>query len=236
MNVLLTGAGLSGAPPAVTLLQDLVEYWKLDEASGNRAGYNGNTAVDNGAIGSAAGLFGTAASFTGSTSQWFDCGDIFNDFSGDRWIHCWANSASLAAINTLVSKWGTTGERQYNLDLSTTPRARIRCSIDGTANVVDLSGSQVISSATWYMVDAVYYAQTDDWAIITNASTRSTDTTVGGQLFVGTNHLLIGLQSAAAPGSNPMNGMMQGVGLWNKAPSQLELDYLFNTGAGRHPV
>lgn len=62
---------MPSATPGTWNLAGLVEYWKLDEVSGNRAGArNGRTLTDNNTVGSAAGVaYPLAADFESSNSE-----------------------------------------------------------------------------------------------------------------------------------------------------------------------
>jgi hypothetical protein len=65
-----SASNTANGTPVSSLMTNLVHYWKLDEASGNRAAtVGGITLTDTNTVGSAAGLSGTAADFESSNSE-----------------------------------------------------------------------------------------------------------------------------------------------------------------------
>ncbi len=228
---------LLGPRPAQSLHRALYEHWEMTEASGNRAGKKGRTLTDNGPVGSAAGLsnIGLAASFTGVTTEYLSGGDIAKFYSGDWTLNAWAKATTFAAARTVAGAWQQTGnKRQYLLDETVTPRARIRMTADGSTNTVDMSDSVhgALAVATWYMLTAMYDASSDYMLLVVNGQRRSVniDKVIGGVMFTADADFRVGLQANA---SGPMLGLIGPVSIWQRKLTQRELLHLFNENRGR---
>lgn len=99
-----------------TLLDDLVSWWTLNEASGNRADSHGsNTLVDNDTVTSATGKVDTAAEFVIANTEWLAAPDSPHGLQGgarDFTVACWLKPTDLAgvlqyAVGTAGSVTGT---------------------------------------------------------------------------------------------------------------------------------
>lgn len=220
----------------MALADNLVSYWKLDEASGNAIdSYGSNTLTDHNAVGSATGKINTARDFEETSSQYLSItsnatlqmGDI--DFT----IAFWVKFESLGAYRMLLSKWSDSPDsREYMVyyDVSRTCVTAI-ISADGAA-LTFVDSNVAISTATWYFVVAGYDATGDALNININAGTTQSAAHSGGA-FVGTNAFMLGAYSSGGVPALFHDGLIDEPMIWKRALSGAEIANLYNSGNGQ---
>lgn len=228
----------SPSPSPSTLLDDLVEWWDLDEVSGNRAGSHGAlTLTDNNTVTSAAGVagVGTAAQFTRANSEYLDrasdanmqVGDI--DFEFSAWVYL--DTKTGGSFNYILSKRNAPTVREYFLDyVISTDRFRFGVSADGTNNVsVSAATFGTASTGTWYFITCYHDAATNVIGIAINNGTPDTAAHSTG-VIVGAGDFTIG-----AGDNTPTifwDGRIAKVGFWKRLLTASERTELYNAGAG----
>jgi len=235
----------TGGAAGLGLKTNLVAWWELDEASGNRADShtNGLTLTDNNAVTSASGVggVGTAAEFAVASNQFLsradnallDMGDI--DFTFALWIY-----RGVAAVCGILTKNDLylSNSREYEIDYWNVPdRIQFSVSPDGTPGALVTVNADALGSpslSTWYFVVAQHDSVNNLISIQINNGTRNTVSHSGG-VYAGTSALNIG----AHVGGNYMNGRIAKVGIWKSAAGNggvltaAQLTSLYNAGAGR---
>lgn len=161
----------------------LVEHWNLDEASGTRAGVNGNTLTDNNTVTQAAGKMGNAAQFTAVNTEYLSVADNAALSTGDVdfWMGCWVYFDSTGAYLDLISK-DTSGQRELGLffDLVATQLAFVVFP-DGVNGIqVNASTLGTPSLTTWYFVLAWHDSVNNTINIkVNNGATDATSHSTG---------------------------------------------------------
>src|SRR5690606_38146388 len=118
----------------MALTDDLISYWKLDEASGNAVDAHGsNTLTEtSGTIDAATGKINGGRDFEAIDTEYFTCADNAGLSAGDVdfTIAGWVNLES-SAFGAIASKHnGTTAAgSEWTLVHQTTPAARFRFSV-----------------------------------------------------------------------------------------------------------
>lgn len=229
----------------MALTDNLVAYWKLDEASGSRADSVGSaTLTDNNAVSSAAGnLSALSASFLNTSSQFLSTtnADVIAVIKGSAsWtINMWINPTNVSGNGT--SPCGTFD----NVFSGLLPGRRCpEAGVDGlnvdnvfwqfwndgttrfTAEVTGTNGRTI--AGQWSMISCQFDSSTSKLRSRTNA-TASADVTVSGT-FSPNAYLKIGQRGDG--GGTFWKGQIGHVGLWSRALSVAELDSLYNSGAG----
>lgn len=209
---------------------NIVEWWNLDELSGNRAGsINGLTLTDQNSVGNAAGANSSvAARYVSASSQnllrtneaALQLGDI--DFSFVGWIYIEAYS-----YISIVNKWGDGGESEYLLYYDPVSTV-FRLLLNAGAGNLPASTFGAPAFDTWNMVYADYDAANDLMRISVNGGAFNTGSLAGGAP-VTTCPFSIGKVDT----SNFPNGRVQRVGFWKRKLTDAEISYLYNSGNGR---
>lgn len=227
----MKGAHAPSAPS--TLLNDLVAFWRLDEASGTRNDSAGaNHLTDNNTVTQAVGKVGNAAQFTAANSEYLSrvdnaalsMGDI--DFTIAAWVYVDARDAD----RTIVAKRNTTADLriEYLLRANSVNQFEFYISDDGGANfnVVQTATGTVVVGA-WHFLVAWHEAAANTIKIqLDNATPISAATTLSP---VDTTHpLTIG----GFAGGQFWDGRGDATGIWKRALTADERTELWNGGAG----
>lgn len=206
----------------MALTDQLVAYWKLEEASGPRADSAGaNTLTDVNTVTQAAGKIGNAGQFTAANTEYLSRADnaalsmgVGVHFTFAAWVY----PDTLGAM-AILSKFGS----EYLLDTQAgVPRLFVSSG---------LSYSSALIVSTWNLVIAWYDGaergiQVDDGVPVTQVF--STDATDGAAEF------RIG-HRVDTPASDYWNGRIDEVGIWKRAITVQERADLWNGGAGFNP-
>jgi len=227
------------------LLNNLIAYWKMDEASGNALDAHTNalhlTAAN--APGSAAGKIETARTFNG-TNQYIELADnaLLSTGDVDFTFSAWVYLATVTANMTLLSKYNTSGnQREYLLfyndgDHAPNNRMSFIISSNGTAtSTVDATDFGAISVNTWYHVIAWHDAGNNQIGISVN-NTATTAAYSSGVFDSTAAFILGGLNTGG--GIYRLSGRLDEIAMWKSAAGGggvLTADQrtaLWNSGAG----
>jgi hypothetical protein len=219
----------------MAVIDNLISYWSLEEASGTRNdAHSTNHLTDNNTVTSGTGKVGTAASFaaasleslTRATNASLDTGNI--DFTFATWV----NAASLTGFPAILCKDGIGANREYILLYDgTLSRFKFQVSSDGASFdgtvVADTFGAA--STSTWYFVAAWHDSVNNQLGIAVNGGTADATAHSTG-VMVGPEQFSIGSQNNA---SLFWNGLIDEVGFWKRVLTSDERTWLYNGGAGR---
>jgi len=221
------------------LRNNLMAFWSLEEASGNRADAHGsNTLADNNTVTSNTGKVGTAAQFTATNSEYLSIadnaalsmGDI--DFTIAGWVYL-----DTKANEVIAAKYRTnTNNREYLLYYALSDGATNRFiflvspnGVGTTAVVANNFGEP--STGTWYFVVAWHDATANTINIqINNGTANSTAHSTG--VFDGTDDFKIGALHTTSP-IYFWNGRIDQLGIWKRVLTATEKAWLYNSGNGR---
>lgn len=212
-------AGGSGNP----LTNSIYAYWKMDEASGNRADSTGrgNTLVDNNTVTSGTGRVGNGAQFTAANSEWLSVNDNPDVSLGDEdWTFAfWFKQDTLSNYQTAAGK--------DNAFLTYADVSGLMVYRSATEVNDEIA---VINSGEWYFVVLWWVAATDTkgWAV--NAGTAGTSSGVAAPTD-GTGQFTIGRFPDNA--FFYFNGIIDEVGLWKRVLTSDERTELYNSGSGK---
>lgn len=215
----------------MSLLTNLVSYYRLDESSGDALDARGtNTLADHGSCGTAAGKAGTARSFDGST-QYLAHADNADLSTGDVdfTIACWFKTATTVR-GCLVGKDvdSPANSRDYTLDVFT---AAPRFYINGGTTGGALVAAPSVSTGTWYHVVAWHDSVNDELGICLNAGTPTTAATGGVAPQDSAAEFRIGARAYSGV-EDFFTGSIDEVGFWKRVLTPSERASLYNGGAG----
>jgi hypothetical protein len=217
------------------LTTSLVSYWKLDEASGNAVDVHGsNNLTDTNTVGAGTGKINGARDFELDSSEYFTIADNAALSGSDRDIAmtAWVNMETKAAAMRIVSKYGSSGSREYALLYnSVSDRFEFQVSSNGTGSTANVSANNLgsPSTGTWYYVIAWHDATNDLIGIQVNNGTANTTAATGG-IFDSTTPFGIG--AVASSGGSPFDGLIDEVGFWDRLLTADEKTSLYNSGNG----
>ena len=229
--------GLVQVPLSAAVIDNLVAYWSLDEASGNAIdAATGNDLTETvGTIASTTGRVSTARDFEATETEYFAIADNADLSTGDIdfTIAAWVQLESKPATEMdIVSKFETSGnQREYRMRyFNTTDRLTWTVDSNG-ATPVTVSWGSAPSTATWYFVVAWHDSVNNVIGISVNDGTPVTSAHTVGVLN-GTSPFHIGALGRAAA-TFYWDGLIDEVGLWKKVLTAAEITWLYNAGNGR---
>lgn len=210
---------------------NLISWWKLDEASGNAIDAHGaNDLTDTNTVGAAAGKVNGARDFESGSIEYFTIADNTDLSTGDiDFTICgWVNSES-GGQQGVVGKWDPVGtNREYLFIHDTAPeKLEFWVSNNGTT-VTTVEWSSSASLATWYFVVCWHDATSNTINIqVDNGTVVSQAHTTG--VFNGTAPFRIGNISGV---DLAFDGLIDEVGFWKRVLTAGERTTLYNAGAG----
>lgn len=215
---LLVPAPVSGQ----TLLDDLVAYWSLEEASGNAIDAHGsNDLTDTNTVGAGTGKVNGARDFEHGSTEYFEIGDNTDLSMGDidMTMALWVQFES-AATYDIVGKGGA--EYLGWFDAANQLRFRIN-----SADRVSKAFTPTL--ATWYFLVFYHDAVNNVVGISVDAGAATTASYSSG-IADGSGPFDIG--TSAADTSFSFDGLIDEVGVWKRLLSPAEKTELYNAGAG----
>lgn len=162
----------------MSLLTNLISYWKLDEASGTRNDSHGtNHLTDNNTVGSATGIINSGADFEDSSSEWLShasnsdlsCGDVDWSFS------LWVKLESFSSYPIILSKRSASLDYIVYLE-NATAKLHLEVGSSGFGNCT-VSG---MSTGTWYHIVASHDSVANQILLVVNNGTPATYSYSGG--------------------------------------------------------
>lgn len=220
----------------MAIIDNLVVYWKLDEASGNRAdSHSTNTLTDNNTVTSAAAILNNGGSFSAGNLEYLSIADNAALSTGDidyswQW---WVKLASAGSQRVGPGKWAVP-QREYLLWYdSTGNRFNFNVSYDGTNNTgVAANNFGAVSMGVFYCIHCGHDSVNNLIWITVNAGTADTAAHSTGS-FDSSSAFEIGRNAeAAALSAFYMDGVVDEVAFWKRTLSSGDRTSLYNSGAG----
>ncbi len=217
----------------MALTDNLVAYYKLDEASGNATDALGaNDLTNTNGVTAATGKVSGARSFAAASSQYlthasnasFVTGDI--DFT----VAGWVNPTTTGSFPVIANKgWAGSGStREWILYINGTPQ------FEFSVEKADGSGSAAVqwgtgpSTSTWYHVVAWHDSVNNQLCIAVNNGTPVTSSYSAG-VSTGTGAFQLGRSEGQ---SIFWNGLIDEFGFWKRVLTSGERTSLYNGGNG----
>jgi len=213
----------------MSLLDNLISYWKLDEASGNAIDAHGtNTLTAVNAPGSSAGKIGNARSFNGVNQAFNLTSNSSVQVSNQDFTFCyWVNFAGGTAQDC-ISKDDGGANREYicgrGFDLA---MRFLLWNASGTLVQLSASTFGAVATGQWYFIANWHDATADTMHISVNGVENSAAITNGGRALSAL--FAIGNRGNLAA---PTNGLIDEVGFWKRLLTPTERTALYNGGNG----
>ena len=201
-----------------TLLNGLLAYYKMDEASGNltdsKGGFTGT--VSGSPTYSATGKINTAVTFAGSS--YFNAGNVLKPTAAIT-ISAWVKTTSTGSFG-IVSNYYYDG-----FDLTTQPDGTIAFEINDT---YALNSGTNISTGAWFHVVSTFDGS--NLKMYINGVSDVTPLSHSGSIpYSGSGNFQIGARLSG----NKFTGTIDEVGVWDRALTPTEIALLYNTGSGK---
>lgn len=229
---------LGYAPKAQSsLLDSLVSYWKLEEASGIRSDSVGvNHLTDNNTVTQAAGKIGNAAAFAAASNEYLsisNAAQVGLGFTSSFSISAWFYITSLPNSSTgIVCKGASVGtEGGYAIVLVDSANDLLRFIVsDGTNNrLVQHTFTGAITTGVYHHVVAWYDASNNSLSIQVDGGTVVSGTPAGSAPITTTTEFRMGRYTNTL---NDLEGRMDEVAAWSRALTSAERASLYNGGTG----
>lgn len=218
----------------MSLLDDLISYWKMDEASGDALdAHSTNDLTDTNTVAAGTGIINGGRDFEVGNSEYFNLADNAALSVGniDFTFTAWVKLESKVADSSIVGKGGE-NDLPYNLDWGTTAdRFRFRVSsATGFTNLTTATANNLGSPslATWYFIVAWHDATANTINIQVNNGTADSAAYSAGS-YDDTGAFRIGSFPFY---NNYFDGLIDEVGFWKRILTTDEKTDLYNSGAG----
>lgn len=232
-----------GTQAALTLNSGLLNYWKMDEASGTRSDSVGtdHLSEQGGTTNSGTGLvYGNAADFEADNQFWMQAGDTtgLSIANTDATFAYWVNYETLVATMQDMGK-GTAAGFEWLIGFSTENfRLLFRVTTDGSTETKiedggGFGGGNSLSTGTWYLVIVWHDATNDQIGIASsvNSMTAYTTSFSSSGVWDSNGDYQVGRPSGFFPSYT--DGRIGPVMHWNRVLTSQERTDLYNSGAGR---
>lgn len=211
----------------LSLLDGLVSYWKLDEASGSRAdAIGGNTLTDVNTVTQSPGKIGFSAQFTAANSERLTHADSTSLRVGASsaewvgWLYLDTATAAFPAWFHVLAKGGS----EYRLQLTDT-QFRIQAWFGGVAQ----SAARALPSVgAWHFFDAYFNAPAQELGIALDGGAFTTQATGSSTMDVTTGPFTLG----ALDTQYFLNGRLDEIAFYKRVLTSAERSMLYNGGAG----
>lgn len=220
----------------MSLLTNLVSYWKLDESSGDAADAHGsNTLTNNNTVAFAPGKLNNGADFEATQSESLSVADASQtglDFSTALTFSLWFKLESQPGVQgNFITKSTQPGQEGYFWGYRTSGTDNIRLFVgsDGAGNGDVLQVDTSLSDATWYHLAVTWDGSTKTAKFYIDGSQFGSDQvgTVTSSIFNASSPFVLG---AFPDAGLYTDGIMDEVGVWSRALSAAEIAELYNSG------
>lgn len=217
----------------MALIDNLISYWSLDEASGTRADSHGsNDLTDNNFTGSDTGKVGNAADLEQMSQHYLSHVDNADLSTGD--IDCsfslWVKPESLSGFPMILSKGSEVGtDREYALYVDTSDSNRLvwQYGTFGAGHV--LTSASGLSNGVWAHIVVGYDSVNNQQFMYINGVAETPITNTQATLE-GTDPLQLG---AGTSQGLYWDGLIDEFGFWKRVLTSSEVTELYNGGNGR---
>jgi hypothetical protein len=227
------GGHRGGTSAPSTLLDSLLAYWKLEEASGNRVdAQNSNDLTPTNTPGNTTGKVGNACLLVRASSQRLSIASLAFPTNADFTWGGWFKFTSTTGANqVLLGKQITTGSRQTLIYLDTTA-SRITHyyeAVGGGSHGLQASTFGAPSAGVWYFVMGRWTQSTTTLEISVNDGTKNSLVTGTTPASQNPGQFNIGATFAAAL----LDGAADEVGVWTRKLTDAEItEWYDKTSAG----
>lgn len=238
----LAGSSKRAGVPIPSAIAAATHYWRMQEAAGNsrldRIG-TAHLAESAATVAAGTGLIGNGASFTGAGSKFLTTPSIVDlQFSSSKTIWGWFNPGAADGVGDFIMskrKTADGGLSEFALAYESSRRLHLIMSdsvIIGSSEVFTANNAVILNQFNFF---ALWFDATTD-ASHKTVNLRINNTTVtpvdrgATGLSTNTQALAVGFDVFSV---NAVSGIVDEVGVVSSKLSTSDLDWLYNSGAGR---
>lgn len=221
----------------MALTDQLVSYWKMDEASGTREDiHSTNDLTDVNTVASATGKISNGADFEKTNSEVLSITNAAQSglgITGALSFNCWVTlESSTGSNNTIISKHTVANGEGYQLYIGTANNIVLECVDTGGSSSIGSTNNAVIpDDGTFRMITATFTPSgSDRCKIYLDGVLQAIPSPVDSASAIDSN--TDPFQIGGRNGSNFYDGIIDEVGVWSRALTQSEITALYNGGAG----
>lgn len=215
----------------MALIDGLISYWSLDEASGTRADSHGvNDLTDNNTVGSAVGKQSNAADFELANAEYLSRADNADLSTGDIdfYFEAWIKVESTGTNMAVLSKDAGGSTREYGMYLAGGTVLRFYVfSAAGAFTEISASTFGSLSTGVWYFVEGWHDATNNQLGVAVNGTTNTS------AYANGVKDASASFEIGRNSNTNHFDGLIDGVGFWKRVLTSDERTELYNSGNGR---
>lgn len=221
----------------MALIDSLVSYYKMDEASGDRADAHASNTLTDSASGVGVGtakLGANASAFVAADSDYFIASGstVFDVTTGDFSFAFWINSADPATGARILWKRVTATGQGYYVTINASDQIFVGIADAGGTNYREGNGSTDIADGTYHHVVITWTGSTDATTIhVDGGANEYTSSSSVGTVGDITNAETFQMGRDGS-GVAYLTGTIDEVGFWTKVLSSTEISDLYNAGAG----
>jgi len=233
--VLAIGIFIGMSFASAALADDIVSYYKLDEASGNAIDADGGThnLTETGTIDTQTGIISGARGVFGNSDYFSKTGVLSVDENTDFTINLWVKKIGSAVNHNTLAELGdsgTYGDFGAGIQIRNNQKARIYIDKYSAATTLSVESTSVIPLNVWTMVTFTYNGSTELGKLYIDGSFDVSDTNTATGFNVA-DGFAIGNRFMANPGADV--SYIDETGLWNRTLGDTEVSDLYNSGIGR---
>lgn len=223
----------------MSTLTNLIAYWRMDEASGNRGDSVGNLYLaPGGTVNQVTGKLGDGAAEMPSGAQWLSAdGTVPADFSADimtlaGWLRVdtATGTSTVAILSFKVHNGSGSNFRELTLSLNRTSsqlELKTRDVDTDTSETVVASTFGALSTATWYHVVLIWDG-TNARILINNTEDNGSAKSMNASRTI--HSLTFGLHISPS-----FEITLDDWGIWDEVISATDISDLYNSGSGEIP-
>lgn len=210
------------APTSHAAITDsLVEFWRLDEASGTRYGNaNQKNLTDNNTVGGTTGKLLNAANFVRANSEYLSSTDTSFQITGDFTVSMWVKFNTLTNYNVFVSKNSGSEFWAY-----TQANGGGDFQIGGGSVGTQAFPASTFTTGAWYHIVLWWDKTNNQMGYAINNGSAVTAATSGSPA-TSTSAFILG----SSNGTHYVDADIDGVGFWNRVLTSGERTTLYNSG------
>lgn len=218
----------------MALTDNIVAYWSLDEASGNRADSVGTaTLVDNSTVPSATGIISNGADFTGTSGEFLSVTNAALNIQNDFSLSFWAQSDALTTFQRILTAYDGANAGRFEVYQEANAELRfVYWNSAGSGRTLwRTTAAQVTGSLKHFVITCDVSNTTTGGKIYVNGSSVSVATSATAATSWGDNSGIYGM-GGWVDGTQPWNGIIDEFGVWSRILTTDEVTELYNSGAG----
>lgn len=225
VNVIGGGGGGGGTNPTTA---NLVAWWNLEDANDAHSGAHNLTTSGSPTFVSSGGI--SNSMLVDASEAIFQADAGWLTLTGSHSFCLWFKpSGTPAAFKGLFAQYGTSAANQsWEVGIGTD--SKVEFGVGNGTSTKTTTSTTALSNGSWYFIVGVFTSATSIKIYINGVLEATNSTSIPTNIQDGASDFFIGTYHAT---SNAGQGHYDSVAIFSKVLSQSEIDWLYNSGAGR---